>query len=307
MLNYEKIFHEKKSILVTGETGVGKTSFVKHLHQKFRPNYPLVSLNLSGLPDQFFESELYGYKKGAFTGAINARAGLLKKAHNGLVFLDEIGDLNPTQQLKILKLIDEKVYYPIGDDSPQYFSGQFIFATHKNLSQLVEQGKFREDLYFRIVGLQVKIEPLRNKREKIRKCLWPYKNKMTASYFEYLCEEYSWPGNIRELNLVKDRLEYTDMDIKIDGLVASLNGVMEKPSLRLPPTDSYYEALSEFEKIFLQQKLSKFKGKLNKTAQVIGLSKSTLIAKLRKYGINNLEIKAMSQVVGTDSSLKSAA
>jgi transcriptional regulator with PAS, ATPase and Fis domain len=295
MLNVEKVFQDKKSFLITGETGVGKTIAVNKLHQKYSKHKPLVSINVSGIPDQFFESELYGYKKGAFTGAINSREGLLKKAGNGIVFLDEIGDLSSTAQLKMLKLIDEKTYYPIGEDSPNYFHGHFIFATHKNLKVLVDKGHFREDLYYRISGLVYEIKPLRERRSIITQKLRSYESKLSSQYFQYLCTEYDWPGNIRELVNLIERLEYELVVEKLD----FRNEMLKKNNLYQINNgidqDSYYAALAVFEREFLQRKMEKFKGRLNQASEKLGLSKSTLIAKLRKYGINNLEIKAMSQ------------
>jgi DNA-binding NtrC family response regulator len=295
MINFEKAFSEKKSILILGETGVGKTILVNSLHKKYISKKPIVSINLSGLPDQFFESELYGYKKGSFTGAHYPRLGLLKKAEDGVVFLDEIGDLNPVQQLKILKLIDEKIYYPIGEDSHQVFRGQFIFATHRNLLELVKKGQFREDLYFRLTGLVHTVKPLRMKREKVIKILAPYQERFTDECYEYLCNDYKWPGNFRELATLTDRLRYMIYNEKIEIEMIADHNCGESKKEKEYNSDSYYEALSEFERDFIQQKLRKFSGKINYTSEVIGLSKSTLIAKLRKYGINNLEIKAMSQ------------
>lgn len=289
--NLRMIFYEKQSLLILGETGVGKSSFVSKLHQKFAANEPLVSVNLAGLNDNLFESEMFGHVKGAFTGASENKEGFIVKAGRGILFLDEIGELTLRTQKKLLGLLEERLVTPVGSTKSVPFRGQIIAATNRDLYQMVQEKTFREDLYFRISGLSIEMKSLRDKRSEIQDALMPFQSKMTQTAFEYLVQEYEWPGNYRELKQFIQRLKFSRSEL-ID-----LNQLSQicRGKTRSISSGNYYESLDNFESAYFDHQMKIHSGKVNIAAKEMGISKSTLIAKLKKYGINSLKIKAASQ------------
>lgn len=213
----EAVAETGEPIVITGETGVGKELIAKSLHQLGNPTGPLVSINLAGLDDTTFSDTLFGHEKGAFTGAHQARKGLISQAEGGTLFLDEIGDLAPSSQIKLLRLIQEKLYYPLGADHPQPMNLTLITATNRDLAALMQTGHFRQDLFFRLSAHHIKVPPLRERREDIL--------LLTVHFLEeagkaigrtppqpppelvQLLKLYPFPGNVRELRaLIFDAL-----------------------------------------------------------------------------------------------------
>ncbi len=290
-LNLGMIFYEKQSLLILGETGVGKSSFVDKLHRKYAATEPLVSVNLAGLNDNLFESEMFGHIKGAFTGASENKEGFIVKAGRGILFLDEIGELTLRTQKKLLGLLEERMVTPVGSTKSVPFRGQIIAATNKDLYQMVQEKTFREDLYYRICGLCIEMKALRDKRSEIQDALSPFQSKLTQNAYEYLINEYEWPGNYRELKQFIQRLKFT----KIEMLDLNEIGSICRGSARPTVKGNYYESLDNFESAYFDHQMKIHSGKVNIAAKEMGISKSTLIAKLKKYGINSLKIKAASQ------------
>ncbi len=198
-----------KSILITGETGVGKELFSRAVHALSRPDSPFIAVNVAGLDDQAFSDTLFGHKRGAFTGADEKRTGLIKEASGGTLLLDEIGDLVPPSQIKLLRLLEEGEFFPLGSDIAQSTDARIIASTNRNLSTRIEQEAFRADLYYRLRTHEVRIIPLRERMEDLPLLLDHFldqsarrldKKKPTPPDELYaLLSTYDYPGNVREL------------------------------------------------------------------------------------------------------------
>tara|TARA_Y100000385_G_C13004873_1_gene598964 strand:- start:312 stop:1229 length:918 start_codon:yes stop_codon:yes gene_type:complete len=298
MLKKERLPFVEESVLLLGESGVGKSSLAKWIHENSkRAKEEFIQVNVASLSEQLFESEMFGHKKGSFTGAHTDKIGFCEKIGNGTLFLDEIGDLSLELQKKLLTLVDEKVFYSVGSTLKKIFRGQIIFATHKNLQKLVTRGKFREDLYYRICTFPFYMKPLRENPEKERIILnefnserivqKKYQLKMTSSVRKFLFE-YNFPGNFRELKqIIKYLVFVAENDVEILHFPHWVNVNKSQKS----SSDDYYDALAYFERGFLVDKLKKYQGKINQTALKINISKVTLISKIKKYDINILHLK----------------
>lgn len=210
LLRYVNIIaHSFQPILITGETGVGKELFAQAIHSLSKRNGAFTSVNVAGLDDTLFSDTLFGHKKGSFTGAVSDRDGLIKKAANGTLFLDEIGDLNELSQIKLLRLLQENEYYPLGSDTPVQNQARLVVATNQSLKQAMLDGKFRKDLYYRLCSHQVNVPPLRSRLDDIP-CLLDHfiaesaqtigreKPSYRKELIDLLCT-YDFPGNVREL------------------------------------------------------------------------------------------------------------
>lgn len=205
----EAISQSSQPVLITGETGVGKELAAKALHLCGKSHQEFIAVNVAGLDDTMFSDTLFGHKKGAFTGADVKRDGLIARAAGGTFFLDEIGDLNPQSQVKLLRLIQEHEYYPLGSDIPYKTDAHIIVATNQNLDQLMEKNKFRRDLYFRLAAHHIHVPPVRERREDIpllldhfiKRAAHSLKKKapMPPPQLITLLSHYNFPGNVREL------------------------------------------------------------------------------------------------------------
>lgn len=296
MLDFQLILKDRKNLLLTGDTGTGKTHFVRDLHARYLADQPFVVINLAALASSVFESELFGHKKGAFTGATEDRVGFVQQAGQGILFFDEVGELSLALQAKLLHLIEDRCYFPVGSRHALTTKARFIFATNRDLLTEVREGRFREDLYYRLSGLTYSLAPLRDLPELKRAFLQEIRGRLTAPAYEYLLHEYDWPGNIREWLQLKDKITYSKKRMGERFDLTEL-GVISRRSFGRGSTrcTGYYGALESFEREFFEQKMNEFAGRVNYASEQLGLSKSTLIAKLKKYDINTLKIKAMSQ------------
>src|SRR5436309_2927659 len=213
----DQVAPARSTILITGESGTGKELIAKAIHESSpRANRPFVTVNSSNIPSELLESELFGHTRGAFTGAIAAKKGLFEVADGGSIFLDEIGDIPPETQVRLLRVIQEREFTPLGDTSPRRVDVRIIAATNIDLKEAVRQGMFREDLYYRLSVVPIELPPLRDRREDILPLAQHFIQKYNEENGRHvseqikpdvlaLLESYSWPGNVRELENAIER------------------------------------------------------------------------------------------------------
>jgi DNA-binding NtrC family response regulator len=290
-------------ILICGETGVGKELFPKAIHKLSGRQGKLVSLNSAGLDSNVFFDTLFGHEKGAYTGAVKARKGLIEKAENGSIFLDEIGDLDLASQVKLLRLLQEKEYIPLGSDTVKHSNSRAITATNKNLKEMVSQGKFREDLYYRLQTHQIKIPPLRKRLNDIKSLLdhflekaFSEMKKKTPSYpseLISLLKNYNYPGNVREL-----RAMVYDAAAKHESKLLSMRSFEEYIGISQKAEQSalkekkeegngiiYPETLPSLEnanKSIIKEALKRSDGNQSLAAKLLGISQQTLNYRVKK-------------------------
>jgi DNA-binding NtrC family response regulator len=287
-----KVVGAESPILIQGETGTGKGVLARWLHAHGpRSNEAFVDLNCAGLSREFVETELFGHERGAFTGAVSRKLGLLEVAHRGTVFLDEIGDLDLEVQAKILKVLEEKRFRRLGDIHDRRVNIRLIAATHHDLGRLVREKRFRSDLYFRISTVPLVVPPLRERAADIpllaRSLLARLGHELgrgevrLAPEAERALQEHPWPGNIRELRNV---LEH--------GILLSQRKVLERRDLRfeapsgaVPPADEAALTLSELERRHIERVLRQEQGHVQRAARRLGIPRSTLYQKLKQHGI----------------------
>ncbi len=298
MLTKNHLTKIQSSILIEGEPGSGKSHLAKWVHNNSdRSEKNFIQVNIASLHKGLFESELFGHKKGSFTGAHMDKEGFCSKAQRGTLFIDEIGELFLDQQKALLSLLEERIYYPVGSSEKLHFNGTFIFATNKNLEKEVERGNFREDLYHRLRAYSFQTQRFSQWRDKKFIILEEFekakikhdkKNLILSSEIKQFLYSYDFPGNFRELLQIIDYCTFiAENRVEIVHLPIWTKSRPEQK----PMTDSYYEALESFESVFLKRKLEKYQGRINYTAQMVKISKVTLISKIKKYGINIQEFK----------------
>jgi len=277
-------------VLILGETGSGKGILARWLHEhSTRKSEPFVDLNCAGLSKELAESELFGHQRGAFTGAINNKPGLIEVAHKGTLFLDELGDLELAVQPKLLTALEEGSFRRVGETTPRMADVRLIAATHRNLAQMVKDGRFRDDLLFRINTLTLEIPPLRKRVSDIQplaqavlKELCRRRGRTPPELAEDALEvlsRYHWPGNVRELRNVLER-----------ALLFCKTDVLDRHTLRFdrslePDADADPQTLDDAERRHIALVLKQTGGKVDEAAKVLALSRSSLYAKLKKYGI----------------------
>lgn len=299
LYNALKVANYDCTVLITGESGTGKEIFAKIIHKKSQREYrPLVKINCGSIPKDLMESELFGYEKGSFTGADkNGKAGFFETANGGTLFLDEIGELPMELQVKLLRAIQEKEIYRVGGTHPISVDVRIIAATNRNLPEQIREGRFREDLYYRLNVFPIEIPPLRERPKDIipllNYFLKTYSQKFKADkYFDESAlryfVEYSWPGNIRELENLVQRL-LISVDGKIITVIDAANNIKTIEN-------SNDHAAYKFKNITLQEMLDNKEKEILRAAKeeyrttrsmakALGLSQSTLVRKLSKYGI----------------------
>lgn len=286
------------TILITGASGTGKELLAKAIHNHGpRKKKAFVAINCAALPETLLESELFGYKKGAFTDARKDKSGRVAQAEGGTLFLDEVGDLPMTLQVKLLRFLQEKTFEPLGSSEPINADVRVITATHRNLESMVERGEFRKDLFFRLNVLQIDLPSLRNRTEDIPLLAQHFIQrfrKATGKAIEGLTSEamaallkHDFPGNIRELENLIERafILCEDSVIGIESLPQSVSGV----TLAQAPTP--HESLGGLERIeadAIRTALARHGGNRTRAAKDLGIHRTTLIRKLKHYGLENL-------------------
>jgi two-component system NtrC family response regulator len=293
----EQVGPSEANVLILGESGTGKELAAQLLHDhSLRARGPLIKVNCAALPENLLESELFGYVRGAFTGAAQDKPGRFQLASGGTLFLDEIGELPLTLQAKILRALQERIVEPLGGVTPVSIDVRFIAATNRDLPTMIAEGSFREDLYYRLNVLEIRIPPLRERIEDIpllvdylldklgRKNNRPVR-AVSREFLDALCR-HEWRGNVRELEnvleraLILCRAETLDPRDLPDHLLAP--GPSSPPQLHTPPGESPLETA---ERQALQETLRKYAGHRERTAQALGISRRTLQYRLKKYGL----------------------
>ena len=290
-------------VLITGESGTGKELVARLLHQQSpRANKPFVAVNCAAFPDTLIEAELFGHERGAFTGAVRQREGRFKAADGGTLFLDEIAEIPLPAQAKLLRVLQEGYIEPIGTNSAVQVNVRIISATHRNLKRQIPEGKFREDLYYRINVLNIHIPPLRERQGDLPLLIGYFLNSMTPpgkpqptiSPRAYAAlAEYQFPGNIREL---KHAVEHAvvlarGQEIDLEHLPEDIAGPRRSPERSnghpIGPFHPLSTAIKEFEREYLMRALERANGKKSEAAALLGISRKNLWEKLRSYGLNN--------------------
>ncbi len=296
----KKIANVDTTILILGETGVGKDFIATYIHSiSNRKNGKFIKINCGAVPEHLLESEFFGYEEGAFTGAQKGgKKGLFEEANGGILYLDEIGDMPYTLQVKLLSAINDKMFYRIGGISPIEFNARIIAATNHDLQKLVEEKKFRADLYYRLNVVTLVIPPLRSRKEDIipltTQFLEYYNNKYGKnSYFTSNCLEnfliYEWPGNIRELKNIIERLVLMtdnagiDTDLFREHLILTENNT-GLTDLFLSDRKTLKEKTEEYEKEIIESTLAVSKN-MKEAALRLGIDISTLVRKKQRYSI----------------------
>ena len=288
-------------ILLLGESGTGKDVLAQQIHARSpRAAKPFVALNCAALPETLVESELFGYQKGAFTGAVSSRAGKFELAHGGTVFLDEIADMDPATQAKILRTVESGAVERLGGAKPVDVDVRLVSATNKELQQAIRDGAFREDLYFRLAGITLYMPPLRDRREDIPLLVERFWTDLQRKYGRpgpelsrdmlLEIEQAQWPGNVRQLRSAVERLFVLARDEKVrgDDVAAAIgpgaaSGAAQASTAIAP--DDFREARRLFEIEFVTRKLHEHGGNVTRTAAAIGLERQSLQEKIKKLGI----------------------
>jgi DNA-binding NtrC family response regulator len=280
-------------VLITGETGTGKTLVAKAIHYRGAfASAPFVSINCAALPENLVEAELFGYEKGAFTGAAAAKKGIFEMAEGGTMFLDEIGEMPLHLQAKLLSAIEDKTVRRLGSESCRRINVRIIAATGVDLEQTL--GKtFRKDLYFRLSVIRIHLPPLRERRQDIPQlCAYllsqmGYRSAVLSEAEQTLLMQYEWPGNVRELKNILERAVILQRGsaLRPSALLETAQSVQTASSPPSVMTQDGMLTLDELEKLHIQKALDKLSGNLTQTAKTLGISLSTLKRKIKEYGL----------------------
>lgn len=286
-------------VLITGETGVGKELIGRAIHALSGRDGPFVAVNVAGLDDTLFSDALFGHRRGSYTGASEAREGMVAAATRGTLFLDEIGDIHPESQVKLLRLLQEKVYYSLGSDQPVTTDSRFVFATNQALDEAASGGRFRRDLYYRLKAHRIHVPPLRERREDISLLVDHFLVRAAREIGKEpprpprelytLLEAQPFPGNVRELEgLLSDAvvrhesgilsLKHLRRVLGHDDVAPASTGERENPFVSLDRLPS----LKEAERLLIEEALSRAKGNQSTAAGLIGMSRTALNRQLKK-------------------------
>ena len=284
--------HTDLPLLLTGETGVGKDHMAKYFHQIIRPNGPFVPINCASVPETLLESELFGYQRGAFTGADKNKPGLFVTAHTGVLFLDEIGDMPLSLQTKLLGVLENRQVVPLGGTKAIPIDVKLVAATNCDLEQMVEAGTFRRDLYYRISGLSFTLPPLRERKEDIPLLLKHFmvgsglirENDTIPAELVRQFIDYDWPGNIRQLHNKVKRLEVMTQ-LVVEGDILELSRSMFT-EVETEKHNSFFDRVEEFERKILFEALLAAHGNKSEAARILGIHEATVRTKLKRYNIN---------------------
>lgn len=298
----ERVANSDSTILINGETGTGKGLIAKAIHENsYRKDKPFISINCGAIPENLLESELFGHVRGAFTGATSAKVGKFEVANGGTIFLDEIGDMSTELQVKVLKVLEEKEFEPVGGCKTVKVDVRIIAATHRDLEEAVQKGSFREDLFYRLYVIPIKLPSLRERLSDIPPLITHFLNKLNESKQTHiegvsdiamqLMMQHHWPGNVRELANLVERLTVLkgdgviDVEDLPDNLKQNVGMKYAKQDAIIPEGVSLNTAVSEFEKNLIYQSLEKTNWVKNKAAKLLNVKRTTLVEKIKRYDL----------------------
>ncbi len=283
-------------VLISGESGTGKELVARAIHaQSRRRSMPFVEINSAAIPEELVESELFGHAKGAFSGAMKAKKGKFEIADGATLFLDEIGDMSPRVQAKMLRVLEEQRFEPVGSNTPLSVDVRVISATNKPLDSLIENGNFRADLFYRLNVIPFQVPPLRERKEDIPVLVEHFNRRFSADYGKPAKEftdeaiealrDNDWFGNVRELKNTVERIVIMSSKRKIDSAdIPKLDIPSDIPaiSFRFP---TFKDATDAYQREFIQHKLAEFDGNVAKAAEDMGVDRSHLYRRMRNLGI----------------------
>lgn len=289
-----EVANTNTTVFIQGESGTGKEIVARAIHKEsHRKKGPFVVINCGAYPETLMESELFGHEKGAFTGAIRRKAGRFEQAHHGTVFLDEIGEISPAAQIKLLRVLQTRSLKRLGGEKIVYVDVRIVTATNKDLVQEVKNGNFREDLYYRLNVIPIMLPPLRKRNNDIPLLAKHFLQRFASEQGKKLKEfdseamralmNYSWPGNVRELENCIEHASVLAKNNRIEVFDLPSPVINNTPGSRT----AAYETLPENEKRLLISVLEESVWNKKLSAQRLGISRSTLYAKLKKHGIRN--------------------
>src|SRR6266853_984012 len=306
----DRVAPARATILITGESGTGKELNAKAIHESsLRANRPFVTVNSSNIPSELLESELFGHTRGAFTGAVAAKKGYFEVADGGSIFLDEIGDIPPETQVRLLRVIQEREFTPLGDTTPRRVDVRIIAATNIDLQDAVRQGTFREDLYYRLSVVPIELPPLRDRREDVLPLAQHFIRKYNEENGRHVAEQiapevlsllesYSWPGNVRELENAIERAvviapgnEVTRQCLRPEiadprSARAAARGDSGAGAIDISRGINFYDEVRRFEIDLIRRALDQTGGHQSRAARLLGMNPTTLNSKIKTYNIN---------------------
>jgi two-component system, NtrC family, nitrogen regulation response regulator NtrX len=300
----ERVAASETRVCIVGETGTGKELVARTLHERSaRRSGPFVTLNCAAVPTELIESELFGHEKGAFTGAAARHRGKFELAHRGTLFLDEIGDMPLAMQAKLLRVLEEGEIEPIGGDRPIRVEVRVVVATHRNLEELVQQGKFRQDLYHRVYVFPLQLPPLRERREDIPALAEHFARQVAAqngwkpaAFSAEAMDElgtYAWPGNVRELRNIVERVLLLAPSAEVDAATVRLALPQREsvPATVAAVPGSLGERVDAFERETILTELRRHQNHITRTAKALGLDRSYFYKKCQQLGIDLRSIR----------------
>ncbi|MBI2083211.1 MAG: sigma-54-dependent Fis family transcriptional regulator [Deltaproteobacteria bacterium] len=305
----EKVAVSDSTVLILGESGTGKELLAKAIHyQSNRSERSLVTVNCAAIPETLLESELFGHTKGSFTGAVSHRIGCFEQAEGGTIFLDEIGDMSPRLQVKVLRVLQDKKIQAIGSAKSHQVDVRIITATNRDLTKEVQEGRFREDLFYRLNVIPVTLPPLRERSDDIPILIEHFLKKSNTANHKSIegfsagamekMVRYRWPGNIRELENLVERLvvlkgkgQITEEDL-LPSLFDQKNPEVLLDGINIPDSGvSFRDLVNDFEGVLIRKALQKSGGNKNKAANLLGLNRTTLLEKIKKRGFEDLVVE----------------
>lgn len=293
METVKKVAKSTASVLIRGESGVGKELIAKKIHDlSDRSQKAFVKVSCAAIPEPLLESELFGYEKGAFTGAYSTKRGLLELAEGGTIFLDEIGDISPMIQAKLLRVLQEKEFFRVGGTKPIRVDIRIISATNKNLEEAIKERRFREDLFYRLNIITIFIPPLRERKNDIPMLVHHFikkYNKLMNRRFERIEEGalnmlmlYNWPGNVRELENIIERA----IVLGEEPIIRKEDILLTSEIMDLQPASPLKSSIQSIERKAIEDALEKANFNISRAAESLGMKRTTFYYKMKRYGIS---------------------